>query len=267
MLLHLQQSLAAHPALVEGQAPLGLLHPSEQAQLDAFRVVKRRRDWLLGRWTAKHLVQQYLAQTLGGETPPLRAILIVAAADGSPQVILDPQYAISNLQSPISISISHSGDRAFCALTDEPEARVGADIERVEPRETGFVDQFFTPDEIAAISAAPPNLSDTLITAIWSAKEAVLKALRVGLRADTRHVRCEFPDVQAYSPDWAPFQVELQAPHLSLSHGARLIGWWRLCPEAQPEGAEDAYVQTLALLSPVGTVPDHYPFYDPGFLP
>ncbi|MBX7235635.1 MAG: 4'-phosphopantetheinyl transferase superfamily protein [Caldilineales bacterium] len=281
MLLHLLQTLAASPTLAEGIAPPGLLHPTEQAHLDAFRVVKRRRDWLLGRWTAKHLVQQYLMQiqggetqggetqggetqggetqggetqggeTQGGETPPLRAILILAAPDGAPYAALadnatrNTQHAITNLQSPIStlplsLSISHSADRAFCALTDEPETTVGADIERIEPREPGFVEQFFTPAEIAAVGAVPPDQRDTLITAIWSAKEAVLKALRVGLRADTRLLTCCFPSPLAPSDGWGVFRTQCDASLLSIDQPFEINGWWR---------CDDGFVMTLATIA------------------
>ncbi len=260
MLLHLLQTLAAHPSLAEGVAPPDLLHPTEQATFDGLRVVKRRRDWLLGRWTAKHLIQQYLFDTTATRHP-LPALLILPSPDGAPQAFLAPQSfdsaqdkpPISNLQSPISnnqspipnlqspiplsLSISHSADRSFCALTDEPGTTVGADIERIEPREPGFVEQFFTPVEIAAIHAAPPAQRDTLITAIWSAKEAVLKALRVGLRADTRHLTCIISDLLASPANWRPFLIEFQpSTSLAETQSSRLTGWWR---------SEDEFVYTL----------------------
>lgn len=257
MLLHLLQTLAASPTLAEGIAPPDLLHPTEQVHLDAFRVVKRRRDWLLGRWTAKHLVQQYLMQvqggeTQGGETPPLRAILILPTPDGAPYAALaddatrHTQHAITTNQSPISnlplsLSISHSAGRSFCALTDEPGATVGADIERIEPREPGFVEQFFTPAEIAAVRAAPPGERDALITAIWSAKEAVLKSLRVGLRADTRLITCRFPSPLPIGDDCSVFQIECDASLLPADRPFWLNGRWQ---------CHDGFALTLATLSP-----------------
>ena len=147
MLRHLQQTLAAHPDLAEGLAPPELLHPSEQAKLDTLRVLKRRRDWLLGRWTAKHLVQQHLLETTAA-LHPLPAILIAADPDGAPfaalgvssredSSLLHQQAGEASLpfqRMALSLSISHSGDRAFCALIDEPGATVGADLELIEPR-------------------------------------------------------------------------------------------------------------------------------------
>jgi 4'-phosphopantetheinyl transferase len=243
MLLHLLQTLAAHPALAEGVAPPGLLHPSEQAQLDAFRVVKRRRDWLLGRWTAKHLIQQYLFATTATHHS-LPAILILPASDGAPYASL-LTTPVSEPASRLSLSISHSADRSFCALTDEPGATVGADIERIEPREPGFVEQFFTPAEIAAVRAAPPDQRDMLITAIWSAKEAVLKALRVGLRADTRHLTCTMANVSALEGSWNPFLVEFNTPGFASFQPSQLTCWWQTMSD---------FILTLACCQPPATV-------------
>ena len=234
MLLHLLQTLTAHPTLAEGIAPPDLLHPSEQAQLDAFRMAKRRRDWLLGRWTAKHLVQQYLVKTLGGETPPLPAILIAADPDGAPYAILDsqsPPHLLRLLASLFSLSISHSGDRAFCALTDGPGATVGADIERIEPRQLGFIEQFFTPAEIAVVHAAPADQRDTLITIIWSAKEAVLKAGRYGWDCEWIHARSSV----GYTMGW----------NLTTGRVSRRVAS-RLCRRRNASAARGGWMATLS---------------------
>jgi phosphopantetheinyl transferase len=64
---------------------------------------------LLGRWTAKNLVQRYVTQTTG-ETVALDAIFIGADADGAPYV------ARGEGRLPVSLSISHShGDGVLWA--------------------------------------------------------------------------------------------------------------------------------------------------------
>jgi 4'-phosphopantetheinyl transferase len=236
MVLHLLQTVAAHPALAAGQAPEGLLHPLEAAQLAGLRVVKRRREWLLGRWTAKHLVRMYLAHQGEQALPALATVVIRADADGAPYVALASSAfgsADGLVRLPLSLSISHSGDRAFCALADEARMTVGADIERIEPRQAGFVAQFFTPSEQAAVVQAAADRRETIITAIWSAKEAVLKALRLGLRVDTRRLSCLptfVPDVE----DW--WSLTLGVEELPLSPTRRLYGRWRI---------DEGFVQTL----------------------
>lgn len=232
MVLYLLQTFAAHPDLATGQAPAGLLHPFEEAQLAGLRVVKRRREWVLGRWTAKHLVRLYLAQREGRPPPAPADIVIGADPDGAPYVALASADDLIRL--PLSLSLSHSGDRAFCALDDRPGVTVGADIERVEPREPGFVAQFFTPAEQAAVAAAIPTERDELITAIWSGKEAVLKALRLGLRVDTRQLSC-LPTGATAAEGW--LRLTIADEGLPLATPVRLHGWWR---------TEDGFVQTLA---------------------
>jgi 4'-phosphopantetheinyl transferase len=68
--------------------------------------------------------------------------------------------------------------------------------------------------------------ADLFATAIWSGKEAVLKALRKGLRLDVRCIACLFdatPPVQ----EWRPFQIDLDA-QLSAQFPGLWSGWWRL---------------------------------------
>lgn len=236
MVLYLLQTFAAHPDLAAGQAPEGLLHPLEAAQLAGLRVVKRRREWLLGRWTAKHLVRMYLAHQGEQALPALATVVIRTAAEGAPYVALasSASGAVDGLvRLPLSLSISHSGDRAFCALVDEAGVTVGADIERIEPRQAGFVAQFFTPTEQAAVARAAADQREAIITAIWSAKEAVLKALHLGLRVDTRRLNC----LPTFAPDaegwWSLF---LDVDGLPLWPTRRWHGRWRI---------DEGFVQTL----------------------
>lgn len=83
MIHWLLQSLDDCPEILRGDATPAWLSATEQQRLHSFKVEKRRRDWLLGRWTAKNLVQRYLAQTTG-ESPALDTIFIGADADGAP---------------------------------------------------------------------------------------------------------------------------------------------------------------------------------------
>jgi len=203
--------------------PPRLLSAAETARCAELRFERRRRDWLLGRWTAKHLVQAYLAG-VAGESCGLVDLLIVAAADGAPEVEMhNAQWTMHNDSSQpalvsvrpetapvystdagLSLSISHSRDTSMCAVMDADAGVVGADLEWIEHREPGFVAQFFTPDEMALVEACGPDFRDTLITAIWSGKEAVLKALRMGLRADTRSVSVVPRPEVAISPPLTP---------------------------------------------------------------
>jgi 4'-phosphopantetheinyl transferase len=231
MINWLLQTTSDHPDLARGIAPAGLLSDAEQVRLAALKTGKRRRDWLLGRWTAKRLIQPYVERQTGSRLP-LDALIIGTDPDGAPHVIADYRLQIGsivcNLQSIICnlrLSISHSGDRAFCALSDAMGAHVGADIERIEPRSWQFVEDYFTDEEIELVRRAPAD-RDTLVTAIWSAKEAVLKALHLGLTVDTRSVSCSiaWPD---RADGWANLALVFDGHLLELDTTPALVGWWR----------------------------------------
>jgi 4'-phosphopantetheinyl transferase len=155
------------------------LDDDEQETLARLRVAKRRADWRLGRWTAKGALAAF-AEDDGPWS-------IRADPDGAPRAYL------RGARAPFVISISHSAGRGACAVArDEPASSVllGCDIEAVEERSTDFLDLFFTDRERARIHAAA-DARVRLATLAWSAKESALKALREGLRADTRSVEIE----------------------------------------------------------------------------
>lgn len=167
---------------------LDWLTPGERARYEEFRFDKRRQDWLLGRWTAKQAL-------LGLSKLPQSDIArfeILAAPNGAPEAQFDGKPCDTGL------SISHSNGRAFSVVSGET-TELGCDIELVEPRGAAFVDTFFTEAECERIERATPEDRDILVTVIWSAKESTLKALRTGLKVDTRSV--EVTDDRA-AADW-----------------------------------------------------------------
>jgi 4'-phosphopantetheinyl transferase len=151
----------------------------EQQKLSKMRFSKRRDEWLLGRWTAKSLICS-LPDYQGFSEAEIE---IVNTPEGAPLIRL-PDGQIS----PDCLSISHSGQLAFCTLTQAPMLKIGADLEKVEPRSEDLVKDFFTPAEQRLADSFPGEEWHTAITLIWSMKEAMLKALGVGLHWDTRLV-------------------------------------------------------------------------------
>jgi 4'-phosphopantetheinyl transferase len=192
------------------------LSAEEQGRAAALRTDKRRRDWLLGRWTAKRLVQSVF-----GEHLALAHIEIGNAADGAPFARLAGGL--------IPITLSHCDDYAVCAY--EPPGSVppalGADIERIAPRSQAFVSDYFTPREIALIGRVTAELRDTVVTATWSGKEAALKALHTGLRADTRAVEVRLGNTAEAPTAWTRFDVQCDAAQFG-SQPPPLAGWWRV---------------------------------------
>ncbi len=171
-------------------AEIDWLTPDERACYEGFRFAKRRNDWLLGRRAAKIAL---LAVT-GLPPQGIGRIEIATDADGAPRAKLDGAPCAA------ALSLSHSNERALAAATEDTIA-LGCDIESVESRSAGFVETFFTAAERKAVERAAPADRDAVITLIWSVKESALKALRTGLRADTRSVEVVLED-QAQDSGW-----------------------------------------------------------------
>ena len=168
--------------------------PAEVAVLASLRFPKRRAEWRLGRYAAKQAVAAFLA-----DERTLPSIAVRAAADGAPEVFLEGGPA------PLTLSISHSGGQAFCAIAPGDTA-LGCDLEKVEPRSAAFVADYFTPEEQALVEGATAADRPWLANLIWSAKESALKALREGLRLDTRSVAVRLSSPQK-TTRWHPLAV------------------------------------------------------------
>ena len=284
MIRWLTQSVADHPDLTAGRPPDGLLTPAELAHYNGYYSPRRRRDWLLGRWTAKRLIQRHMAATSGFQ-PPLDSFTIAQDPSGAPYVASEhPALAAQfcHARMPISISISHSHGYAFCAVTDHQPAdyqqknqqqishawaaaHLGADIELIDRRNPTFADDFFTRDEQFALQSVPSHQRAMMNTATWSAKEAVLKAIHLGLRADPHQVQCL---LRADQPRmWTPFLIEMNhslhtmpsangTSDTDARHGTNgtscvnaprshaFCGWWRLIDNRLRPGSY--FVLTLA---------------------
>lgn len=78
-------------------------------------------------------------------------------------------------------NLSHSGDYAALAVS---RRSVGADIEKCELRHIAVARSVFQPEELAWMDACPAER----FTALWTMKEAVAKALGLGLRLKLREL-------------------------------------------------------------------------------
>jgi 4'-phosphopantetheinyl transferase len=239
----LVQSSIEFPESERAAALEWLLCGSERERLASLKTPKRRHDWLLGRWTSKLLAQAVLVHS-NTAAPALNELQVLNAASGAPFLTskLDGQVL------PVALSISHSGDRAFCAAVGILSAgeisggMLGADIERIEARSPGFVKDYFTETESTLVGRAPARSRDILVTATWSAKEAALKALHLGLTVDTRSATCLIEPVLEDGAPWTPFHIEWDMRRLNNFSQPRgdiphLVGWWRIM---------DGFVLTLA---------------------
>ncbi len=193
------------------------------------RYPKRQQEWLAGRVAVKQL----LAAVYPASAPPdPKAIQVLNLASGAPYVVLNGKPLAGFL------SLSHRAEGSLCAWS--AATPLGIDLEWIEDRSPAFIRDYLTPEEQSAVQGCRLEERAEMVNCLWSAKEAVLKALGVGLRLDTR-------------------RVEL-TPHNSLAEGA-----WNCWPArvtaSEYASAWDVWVQkrqgyvlTLALSS--GTIPN-----------
>lgn len=183
------------------------LGPREERVLAGLTFPKRRTEWRLGRFAAKRALASI------AEVDELRRIQVVAGEDGAPEAFVDGHPA------GFRISISHRGDIAACAVV--PDGRVGCDLEAIETRTQRFIDDFFTVAERASIERTSRALRNRHVALIWSAKESVLKALRVGLRRDTRSVEVEVENPETNELGWHRFRARSNPENQGFE------GFWR----------------------------------------
>jgi 4'-phosphopantetheinyl transferase len=142
--------------------PAGALSAAEAERLAAFRLDKRRREWLAGRLAAKSLLA-------AAESGPLSSYEIGIDKYGRPSC------------GGRLVSISHSNGWALAAYKPGC-AFLGADLEKVEERHPAWYSDYFHPAEL-------PAPDPSAATRLWAVKEAMMKALGLGLMVDPLDIR------------------------------------------------------------------------------
>jgi len=116
---------------------------------------------------------------------PLRAVL-ATYLDAAPEALafLEGEHGRPALAGPhagLAFNWSHSGDHALLAIARGIQP--GIDLERLRPRPRALdlARRYFCADEVDALAALEPERRDDAFLALWTAKEAVLKATGRGL--------------------------------------------------------------------------------------
>jgi 4'-phosphopantetheinyl transferase len=137
-----------------------VLDDDERSRAARFRFDDDRARSIVARAALRHILGEAL-----GRDP--RALRFVAGEHGKPALA----------GGEIEFNVSHSGERVAIAVADETTA-VGIDIERERAMRDvlAVAGRFFSPNEAAAVERDP-----SLFFSIWTAKEAVIKAIGGGL--------------------------------------------------------------------------------------
>ena len=151
----------------------GVLGADEIAVLDELTVPKRRQEWLAATLAAKVALRD------AGLEQPFPGIQVLRGESGAP--IAHGRHGVT---------LSHAGGVAVAHIFDATVQSCGVDVEVIEPRSAAFEEEAFTTAERAAFPASETKRSTTVTTS-WAGKEAVLKALGVGLSVDLHQIELQ----------------------------------------------------------------------------
>jgi 4'-phosphopantetheinyl transferase len=145
-----------------------LLSPEERDRAERFLFDAPRWRFIVGRAALRTLLGRYLDM-------PATKIAVCDDANGKPQLAKPHEAA------QLRFNIAHSGMLALVAVTRGCE--IGVDVEQiraVDHREE-ISRRFFHDEEVRAILSTALDERSTAFLRCWTAKEAVLKAVGVGL--------------------------------------------------------------------------------------
>lgn len=209
-------------AVCEDDIPSGdeWLSAAERSRQERMRFTKRRTEYRLRRYAGKRAVAAALELTDRLADPQrLASVELLNRPGGAPFVRLDGEDVA------VDVSLTDRAGWAVCLVGPEgtmASGTLGVDLEIVEDRSATFVADYFTPAEQAFIHGCGAPGSDGWAWSanlLWSAKEAGLKVLRVGLKADTRILTVHVSH-EVRADGWAPMEIEV-------IDGSTFTGWWR----------------------------------------
>lgn len=164
-------SLPAQGSVLE--ACEGLLSPDERARAARMLLASRREAFVVARGLLRTLTGRYAGLPPGD-------VRFTYTALGRPSLAADAPS--------LQFSVSHSGGQVLLAFAGQ--ARVGVDIERVRTSagSDAIARRFFTAGEQAELAAlAGPDRLEAFF-ACWTRKEALLKAVGLGIARGLSHV-------------------------------------------------------------------------------
>lgn len=175
-----------------------LLSDEEINRLDRLKIINKREEFLCSRGILRVILSKYIS-----ENP--NEILIYYTPAGKP-ILSDTE---------IQFNISHSGDFIICGIS--LMNRIGLDIQEIYSISSldRIINNFFSPAEIHYLRTLPArDLYQEHFFAIWTAKEAYLKAVGDGIQgsfnqlsiipesADLQTFRLDLPDSKNCDLNW-----------------------------------------------------------------
>ncbi|TWJ21679.1 phosphopantetheine--protein transferase-like protein [Micromonospora endolithica] len=115
---------------------------------------------------------------------PAERVVVGHRPGGAPVVrVADPPGGERPV-GPVALPVSVSRTAGIVVVAARPRGPVGVDVERVRPLPAvALARRWYAPDEAAHLAGRPAGDRESGFLRLWTAKEAVGKALGVGLRA------------------------------------------------------------------------------------
>src|SRR5688500_18220547 len=144
------------------------LEDDEIRRADRFHFEKDRRAFLVSRGFLRQVLGRYLA------TNP-QALRFSYGSYGKPA--LDGEHK----DRPLRFNMSHSRGVGLVAVSEGKELGVDVEHIRADFATEDIARRFFSPREVAAFNALPPELRVNAFFRCWTRKEAYIKAIGLGL--------------------------------------------------------------------------------------
>jgi 4'-phosphopantetheinyl transferase len=153
-------------------AVVALLGDGEKERLACLRLDRVRREFLVARGLARRLLSRFVA------IPP-EALAFALGPNGKPE--------LANAgPSRLRFNLSHTEGLVIVAVAEGVDIGIDVEWPRRRARMLDIAERYFHPVEVAALCALPPSRRRERFFALWTLKEAYIKARGLGVPAPLR---------------------------------------------------------------------------------
>jgi 4'-phosphopantetheinyl transferase len=189
----------AECACADAREFAGMLSEDERRRAAGFASTRLADEFVMQRATLRSVLAAYLDQSPAD-------IAIIAEAQGKP--------VLAQVGSNLTFNLSHSGSWLLIGVARGRRIGVDIQIERPGTRCLELARRFFADDEAEMLARVDPDRQTRLFFALWTLKEAYLKATGEGIAGGLNRVRVamnegEAPRLLADDGSWQLRQLDV----------------------------------------------------------